>query len=346
MTSPAELNIPVIKINANQGEMNCLMLSPLQMASLCMQGAIGSTVDGTGINCQVKDHTTGLQSEMPVFNGHHTSTVTNQTNAVNLCGLVKLIKTATSELSGINFPQIDCLVVNSQGPDKETARIFDNMRMAVFTSGTPSRYYNRCYLTCRDYTEAESELLTGRRFSGSMAIYGERFYLVSLQYSKDLEYLFPIADAYFNLIHKLIPLSVAAPGLVGSLAHGRMYLKCQIRRTSGAVQTGFIKTDRFSMLSYKSRTGEGAVLIPYITVYFKSNGMEVQDIDDSLVFTPDEEALAYNEQKFPTSDCFKTIMLSDFLAENPQMAAYFAPEIGFEQLTLRVLGDLIAGEQH
>jgi len=223
------------------------------------------------------------------------------------------------------------------------------MRMAVSTCCSPSRFYNHCYLTGRDYTDAESDKLTGRVFSGAYTLYGERFYLISLQYSCDLEHIFPIVDAYFNLVYKLIPLSCAAPRLISSYAAGREYLKCQVRRTNGQVQPGFIRLDRFSMISYKSRRDGDSGLLPYITVYFNSNGADLVEpvaASGSASSGVAEQLEKPNEAKFPVNDSFKAIKVSDFLAENPGFTEFFDPELGFEQLFIRVLLELIKDEQH
>ena len=353
MASTDDISIPQIKLSAttNQNGMNCLMFSPLQMVSLGLGGMVsGSGMDGTGINCRGTDRNTGQQSEMPVFTGHCSSEDTQPTSTKNtcsgisICGLVKLIKTTTPELSGVTFPQIDCLAVDCQERSLSTC-VFDNIRMSVATCGNPSRYCNRCYLSGRDYTDSESDQLTGIHFSGAQAIYGDRFYLVSLQYSKSLEPIVPVVDAYFNLTNKLIPLKFAAPRLGNYFADGREYLKCQVRRTNGQIQLGFIKLDRFSMLSFKSRRDVAPDLLPYITVYFNSNGDGVLDVDLDLV-AADTSSLANNELKFPAHDCFKAIKVSDFLVENPGLTECFSQELGFEHLTLEFLASCIKGEQH
>jgi hypothetical protein len=350
MASTDDISIPQIKLSVttNQNGMNCLMFSPLQMVSLGLSGIVsGSGMDGTGINCRGTDRNTGQQSEMPVFTGHSSSEDTSATkntySGITISGLVKLIKTTTLELSRVTFPQIDCLVIDCQERSL-SARVFDNIRMAVATCGNPSRYYNRCYLSGRDYTDDESNLLTGMHFSGAQAIYGDRFYLVSLQYSKSLEPIFPVADAYFNLTNKLIPLKFAAPRL-NDIADGREYLKCQVKRTSGQIQLGFVKLDTFSMLSFKSRREVTTDLIPYITVYFNSNGECVLDVDINCAAV-DTGSLANNELKFPVHDCFKAIKVSDFLAENPKLTECFRQELVFEYLTLEFLAGLMKGEQH
>lgn len=342
-----DMSIPRITLSGttNQGGLNCLMFSPMQLVSLGLSGAMRGSLDGTGITCKATDRTTGQQSEMSVFSGH---SATAAANTISKCGLVKLIKTVTPELNRFGCPQIDGLVVDCQSSDNYTAKVFDNMRMAVATCGSPSRYYNRCYLTGRDFADKDAEQLTGRCFSGAQTIYGERFYLVSLQYSQSLEPIFPIADAYFNLMHKLIPLAFAAPKLI-SHTPGREYLKCQVRRSNGQIQPAFIKLDRFSMISYKTHKDGMVSLIPYITVYFNANGDDIVDLQlaspcDGNQSAQQQIEMPY-EQKFPAHDCFKAIKVTDFLAENPGLTEFFELELGFEQLTLQGLINLMKDEQ-
>jgi hypothetical protein len=343
--SAIDTNIPQIRLSAstNSGAMNCLMLSPIQLVGLGMSGALNGSVDATGLSCMATDLQTGQQCEIAVFQGHQTELTdgTIETN-VEIAELVKLIKDSTPELSSVSFPQIDGIV----SARKQTARIFDNIRMAVATCGAPSRFYNRCYMTGRDYpgtsTDASSDQLTGRVFSGAKAIYGERHYLVSFQYSKDLEHIFPVADAYFNIMHKLVPFAVAAPALV-ELAGNREYLKCQVRRTSGLVQTGFIQVHQKSMLIYKFSPDNGARLQPYITVYFKSDGSDIMDVLDVLDVGPYENP----DNKIPEHDCFKTVKLSDILNENPGFRECIGTsnDLKFENLILRQLTWLYKGVQ-
>ena len=348
--SATDTNIPQIRLSAstNSGAMNCLMLSPMQLVGLGMSGALNGSVDATGLNCMATDLQTGQQREIAVFQGHQTAltdpaTETNGETSIEIAELVKLIKDSTPELSSVSFPQIDGIV----SAREQTARIFDNIRMAVATCGSPSRFYNRCYMTGRDYagtsTDASSDELTGRVFSGAKAIYGERHYLVSFQYSKALEYIFPVADIYFNIMHKLVPFAVAAPALV-ELVGSREYLKCQVRRTSGLVQTGFIQVGQKSMLIYKSdKADSGSQLQPYITVYFKSDGSDITDAPGVLDVGPDENP----DNKIPEHDCFKTVKLSDILNENPgfRKCICTSDDLKFENLTLRQLTGLYKGVQ-
>ena len=352
-----DYNIPQIRLSGNSAEMNCMMFSPMQMVGLGMIGVLNDSVDGTGLSCITTDLQTGKESEIAVFQGHPTSlTDTN----IKIAGLVKLIKNATPELSAIPFPQIDGLVC----ANKQTLRIFDNIRMAVATCGAPSRYYNRCYMTCRDYADTDSEQLTGRIFSGANAIYGERFYLVSFQYSKALEHIFPVVDTYFNIIHKLVPLNVVCPALV-KIADGREYLKCQVRRTSGLVQTGFIQVGKYSMLIYKSRdTGN---LEPHLTVYFNADGSDITDVPDApdvldspdvpdapdILDTPDvpdapdvlDVESNWNTKKIPEHDSVKTILLSNILAENPVFKQCVDSDVRFETHIMQILYNLYKSEQ-
>jgi len=391
----ANINVPSITLSGQTG-LNCLMFSPIQLVSLGLGNSMHGSADGTGISCRTTDRTNGHQSEMPVFAGHTAGASSDsRKNTISKCGLVKLIKTTTDELNSFSCPQIDSLAVDCQGYDNYTAKVFDNMRMAVATSGSPSRYYNRCYLSGRDYSNADADKLTGRVFSGAFTIYGERYYLVSLQYSQELEYIFPVADAYFNLVHKLIPLGLAAPRVISSHAAGSEYLKCRVRRSNGQVQPGFIKLDQFSMIIYKPYRDGTNSLLPYITVYFKSNGDEIESLFDcgnaatnsadisradqvcpslsraDVLLNSDSTPLNSNpylsvvpdnlrqdsscagtkkersyESRFPVYDCFKAIKVSDFLAENPGLTEFFETELGFEQLTIRMLLDLIKDEQH
>jgi hypothetical protein len=327
----AAYNIPKICLCNNSAEMNCMMFSPMQMVELGMIGTLNSSADGTGLSCITTNLQTGKQSEIAVFQGHQTSLP--DTN-IKIAGLVKLIKNATPELSKIPFPQIDGLV----SADEQTSRIFDNIRMAVATCGAPSRYYNRCYMTCRDYADTDSEQLTGRVFSGATAIYGERFYLVSFQYSKALEHIFPVVDTYFNIKNKLVPLNIVCPALV-KIADGREYLKCQVRRKSGLVQTGFIQLSQYSMLIYKSRdTGN---LEPYLTVYFNADGSDIIDVSNVL----DVESNWNLDKKIPEHDSFKTILLSDILAENPVFKQCVDNDVRFETHTMQILYNLYKSEQ-
>lgn len=339
MSSDDRIDIPKIQLAANSGNMNCLLFSPLQMVSLGMTGNIRGSSDGTGINCITTDRETGLQSEVPVFQGYKTSDKNLSNNSQIAC-MVKLIKTTTPELSGIPYPQIDGLVVAYDCSDKETVHIFDNIRMSVALCGSPSRYYNRCYMTGCDYNEVDSELLTGRIFTGARAIYGERYYLVSLQYSKSLEHLFPIADTYFNLVNKLVPLQIAAPG-IERLANGRNYLKCKVRRTNGNIQSGFIQLGPESMIIYKSPRCESVPsLIPYIIINFNSDGSDVLDaVSDTSASNNDTTV------SIPVHDSFKTIRVDDLLAENPALSKCFLSDLNFERLTLHILYDLCKTEQ-
>jgi len=242
-------------------------------------------------------------------------------------------------LAEIPCRQIDSLVPANQ----HSHRIFDNIRMAVATCGSPSRYYNRCYLTGRDYSETDAEKLTGHIFSGAKAIYGDRFYLVSFQYSCELEHVFRVADTYFNIMNKLVSLAVAAPGL-RKICNGREYYKCQVRRTNGRVQTGFIPLNRYSMLIYKSRPDEGTGLIPHITVYFNSNGTDIQDVAP-MDMSAQDNLSDDGTRKTPEHDCFKTIRLMDLITENPDVKDLFLNDLGFENLCIRGLYELIKDEQ-
>jgi hypothetical protein len=330
-----DYEIPQIRLSAGPSDINCLMLSPMAMVGLGLGGALNGSFDGTFITCKGTDHQTGQESEMSVFQGH----LANETDlndvsmtGIDKSGLVRLIKINTPGLAEIPFMAIDSLVA----PNELTCRVFDNMRMAVATCGSPSRYYNRCYLSGRDYSEADAEKLTGQVFSGAKSVYGDQYYLVSLQYSVGLEPVFPVADIYFNIMNKLVSLASAAPGF-RKISNIRNYLKCQIRRTSGQVQTGFITLDRYSMLIYKSRSEYGTGLIPYITVYFKSNGADIVDI-------PQDISEGDRTPKTPVHDCFKTIRLMDLFAENPDLKDYFLNDLGFDNLCLRELMELIKDE--
>jgi hypothetical protein len=311
-------------------------------------GSDGGSVGNPGISCMVTDRETGQQSEMPVFQGHQISDKNLPNNSQIAC-MVKLIKTTTSELASIQYPQIDGLVIANDGSDKESKRIFDNIRMSVATCGSPSRYYNRCYMSGRDYKDKDSDLLTGRAFTGARAIYGERFYLVSLQYSKSLEHLFPVADAYFNLMNKLVPLQIAAPRL-RELTVDRNYLKCRVRRTNGRVHTGFIHISAYSMVIYQSASGYSinGGLTPYITVNFNSDGSDVLDVvsDKSDTSGTSMNSNDINNQvTFPAHDAYKTIRVADFLAENPAFSECFLSDLNFERLTLKMLYNLCKHEQ-
>jgi hypothetical protein len=331
--------IPQIRLSAGQGNINCLMLSPMAMVGLGLGGALNGSHDGTGMTCKGTDRQTGQESEISVFQGHparetdlNDISMTGQIKS----GLVRLIKVNTPGLAEISYLAIDGLVA----PNQQTCRIFDNMRMAVATCGSPSRYYNRCYLSGRDYSDADAEKLTGQLFSGAKSVYGDRFYLVSLQYSAGLEPIFPVADIYFNIINKLVSLALAAPGLV-RISNDREYVKCQVRRTSGRVQTGFIQLGRYSMLIYKSRAEDGPGLSPHITVYFNSNGSDILDGDIEV----QDDLSAVGTTKIPEHDCFKTIRLMDLFTENPGFKDYFLNDLGFENLCLRGLHELIKDEQ-
>lgn len=331
-----------IRLSAGPGDINCLLLSPITMVGLGLGGALNGSLDGTGITCKGTNCQTGQECEIPVFQGHpdrQTDLNDVSVSRIDKSGLVKLIKINTPGLAEITYRQIDNLVA----PNQLTCRVFDNMHMAVATCGSPSRFYNRCYLSCQDYSEADAEKLTGQVFSGAKAIYGDRFYLVSLQYAKELEHLFPVADTYFNIMNNLVSLAVAAPGLT-KISNAREYFKCQVRRTNGRVQTGFIPLNRYSMIIYKSRLDEGHGLIPHITVYFNSNGSDVVDV--APINMPDPDDLSPNETpKTPEHDCFKTIRLIDLFTENPMVKDCFYNDLGFENLCLRGLYELIKDEQ-
>lgn len=331
--------IPQIRLSAGQGNINCLMLSPMAMVGLGLGGALNGSLDGTGITCKGTDRQTGQDCEMSVFQGHLArETDLNDVNiaGIDKSGLVKLIKINTHGLAEIPCLAIDSLVA----PNQLTCRVFDNMRMAVATCGSPSRYYNRCYLSGRDYSDADSEKLTGQIFSGAKSVYGDRYYLVSLQYSVALEQVFPVADIYFNIMNRIVSLALVAPGLA-KISNGREYIKCQVRRTNGNVQTGFIQLGRYSMLIYKSRPDEGTGLIPHITVYFNSNGSNILDVDTSVK----DDLSVDGTPKTPEHDCFKTIRLIDLFTENPMLKDCFLNNLGFENLSLRGLQELIKDEQ-
>ena len=337
--SADDYEIPQIRLSAGPSDINCLMLSPMTMVGLELGGALNGSLDGTGITCKGTNRQTGQESEMSVFQGHPArETDLNEVNmaGIDKSGLVRLIKINTPGLAEIPYLAIDSQVE----PNELTRRVFDNMRMAVATCGSPSRYYNRCYLSGRDYSEADAEKLTGRVFSGAKSLYGDRFYLVSLQYSVGLEPVFPVADIYFNIMNKIVSLALVAPGL-SNVSNARGYVKCQVRRTSGQVQTGFIQLGRYSMLIYKSRPEDGPGLIPFITVYFNSNGTDVLDVD----MAAQEDLSADGTPKTPEHDCFKTIRLMDLFTENPGFKDYFLNDLGFESLSLRGLQELIKDEQ-
>ena len=347
-------NVPVHQIQLSSGA-NCLVLSPMQLASLAISGALKGANDGTGLNCRSTNTQTGQESEMQVFKSAEVKGADWANQSEQLTGLCKLLKTTSSELAQVNWPSID----GQPEPSDDVRKIFDNIQAAVATCGSPSRFCNHCYLTGRKYTDAEAETqLTGRHFSGARALYGERWYLVSFHFAKSLEHLFPVVDAWFNIVHHLVPLVAAFPGLKKK-AGSRAYLKCQIRRKNGSVQTGCIWLDRFQMLEFKSRFGEPRSV--YITVRFNMNGADVQDVElktssetrpdaspssETRPKTSSETRPETSSETRPEPDAYKCIKLSDFLTENPDFLPIFGTsELSFEMLTLQLLSELIQGGQ-
>jgi hypothetical protein len=146
-----------------------------------------------------------------------------------------------------------------------------------------------------------------------------------------------VADTYFNIVNKLVPLADGFPALA-KMTGGQEYLKCQVRRTNGSVQTGFIQLGQDSMLIYKSKVddhGNRLGLVPHLTVYFNSDGKDILDVE------PDGKP----DKKIPDHDCFKSVRLSEILAENPVFKTCIPEDTRFETLSLRCLYSLIKTEQ-
>lgn len=376
------IDVPSINLIGMPGQinLNCLMLSPLQLAGLQIASNLSDSTEdnSSAINLVTTNVQTGAQSETPIFTGHNTNPDhnTNVQNAISKLGLIKLIKTITPILSTISYNVIDGIIFNCQEQDNITTKVFDNMRLAIATCGSSSRYYNRCYLTGHNYTTTDNTKVYTSTFSGAKAIYGDGFYLISMQYAAELEHIFPIADAYFNLTNNLLPLQYVAPKLV-KYAQNKNYVTCQIRRTSGNVQSAIIKIDRYSMISYKF-SADGTKTIPYVMVCFKANGCdvmiantkgsrlsrnkiksgtkevdkhaeaveeaneEIEEENEENEEDEEEDVTDFNDCKSITFDSYKTIKVTDLLAENPELAEYFDTilEGNFAMLTLDLLASL------
>lgn len=301
----------IILSAANHGGLSELVFSPITMLGLGQQSN----------QCIVRDANTGLESEMGIFTGWQTTNV--QCQRLKIHELLKLMKNASPVLNTCNLPEIDGVI-----PTKTAKEIFDNIQYSVATCASPSRFMNKCYISGQTFTDEKmkDDIIT-HLYTGGPELYGVHCYSVTIQCHKSLEFLFPIADLYFNVVNKLIPLVQAFPKLK-QIANGEDYLLCKFQRSNGQIQQGFIKLNRFSMLRFKQNE-------PYITVYFKSSGENIN---------PSKKIHEMYADELPEYDSNKAIKLADFLAHNPVFGMIFE-NVKFETLMLQMMNKICSNEQ-
>lgn len=321
MTSTQQLTASVIQISAanpSEGRVSELALSPITMLGL-----------GQNTNtCMVHDATTGLESVISIFSGWQINNAECQ--KLKTGELLKLIKESVPELNSIHCPDIDGII-----PGTIAKQIFDNIKYSVDTCTAPSRFINKCYLSGEFFEDENmTKGIITRLYSGGKELYGLYCYRLTIQFHKSLEFLWPVADMYFNVVNRLIPLTTTYPALL-NLANSENYLLCKFKNQVGNIQQGFIKLTEFSMLQFNQE----APYEPYISIFYNSSG---NDINTSQKI-PD----MYSSD-VPEHDSNESCKLADIISYNPDLSNIFREDnddIKFEKLMCELMTRLCRNEQ-
>jgi hypothetical protein len=186
-----------------------------------------------------------------------------------------------------------------------------------------SRHIGRCYITNKNYGENCPHVYE-YVFDAAQAALGARWFYSSFPYHKSAEQFLPFANLCFNFDEYIVPVR-CFPNM-SQHSDGKKYIVVNVKRTSGAIQRGLIKTDNKSMVVYRSIQGSsfahpayvspGTKIEPTITTYFNYDG---SDIDFSSM-----------ETDCPLTNCTKDIPVERLIESNPMLADAF--RIGDEQI--------------
>lgn len=186
-----------------------------------------------------------------------------------------------------------------------------------------SRHIGRCYITNKNYGENCPDV-HGHVFDAAQTALGARWFYSAFPYHTSAEQFLPFANLCFNFGEYMVPVR-CFPNMAQH-SDGKKYIVVNVKRTSGAIQRGLIKTDNKSMVVYRSiqdrsfvhpaYVSPGTKIDAIIATYFNYDG---SDIDFSSM-----------ETDCPLTDCTKDIPVERLIEHNPQLADAF--RIGDEQI--------------
>ncbi len=210
-------------------------------------------------------------------------------------------------------------ILNEIKTDDTYSVIYNNMISSVTSAITSSRYIGLCGIT----GIVDEENIIGRRFSGAKAVNEQSFYFVTLQFHKDVEFLFPVADIYFNLIHYIIPLKMCS--FFKNYEKNHMIIK--IKRSNGKYQRGYFEIDNYSMISFRVKENHS-----YIYPSNTSNHDNMMALIN-VMFDMDTNSDLIETDNLPTVNGVlgtKKISIYDIIALNPELINAF--RIGSKQV--------------
>ncbi len=200
--------------------------------------------------------------------------------------------------------------------------LYDTIMTNVLTCKMfSSRYIGRCYITNSNYGENCVDI-HGHVFAGARSALGARWNYSAFPYHQSASHFLPFIDLCFNFSEYMVP--VCDFPNMSQHSDGKNYIIVNVLRTNKSIQRGFIKTDKTSMVLYRTSgtfinpayADEDTKLDPLVTTYFNYDG---SDIDFSSMDT-----------EVPITDCTKDVPIAKLLINNPQLADAF--RIGDEQI--------------
>jgi hypothetical protein len=165
-----------------------------------------------------------------------------------------------------------------------------------------SRFIGRCYVTNKTYDDAGA--CSAHAFTASQRDLGDRWHFSAFPYHASCMELIPFVDCVYSAMTNLVPM-VDFP----NVEREKQFLIVNVKRSSGVIQQGMLKTDKWSMVAYRQISDDKKCLEPTGVVYFNNDCSDL-DLDD-------------NDGQFPFTDCTKNISVTDLIAHNPHLYNMF-----------------------
>ena len=168
-----------------------------------------------------------------------------------------------------------------------------------------SRFIGRCYMTNKTYDDAVA--CSAHVFTASKRDLGDRWHFSAFPYHNTSKTLIPFVDCVYSAMTNLVPI-VDFP----NVNREKPFIIVNVKRSSGAIQRGLLKTDKWSMVAYRQISDDRKLLEPTIVVYFNNDYSDL-DLDN-------------NDGQFPFTDCTKNISVTELIDNNPELAQLFRIE--------------------
>ena len=226
----------------------------------------------------------------------------------SLPSIIRMIISNSDILKRMELPAI----LNDIKIDDTYSVIYNNMISSVMSATSSSRYVGLCGIT----GIVDEDNMTGMRFSGAKAVNEQTYYFVTLQFHKDVEFLFPVADIYFNLTHYIIPLKMCS----FFKNYEKNHIIIKIKRSNGKYQRAYFEVDRFSMIVFRIKENHTFIHPAY------TNSHDNMEALINVMFDMDTTGDLIETENMPTVKGqlgTKEISIYDIIALNPELLEAF-----------------------